>query len=116
LTQRKTLVDLESKLQALLEVLKVNMGMGYELTVKWVPKPDSDRRGEVKGTVIYVYDECEESALETLKHEFMEYHINKEIIQPLVKFINIQKCVIEDLIYSRKERLIERFLKFLKLL
>jgi len=96
-----------------LETLRVESGIGYELSVKWVPNPSSDRHGEVKGTVIYIYDGCEDRALLTLKHEFIDYHISKEVIEPLINYINVQKCMIEDLIYKRKERLVKSFLKLL---
>lgn len=107
------LCEVEARLDDELERLKVESGMGCELSVRWVPNPGSDRHGEVKGSVIYVYDEDEERAFLTLKHEFIEYHISKEVVKPLIKLINIQKCVIEDLIYSRKERLVKGILKLL---
>ena len=103
----------EARLGEELGRLKVESGLGYELSVKWIPNSDSDRHGEVEGTVIYIYDDCEERALLTLKHEFIEYNITKEVIDPLIKYINVQKCMIEDLISSRKERLVKRFLKLL---
>jgi len=67
----------------------------------------------VKGDLIHIYDEHEERALLTLKHEFIDYHITKEIVEPLIKYINMQKCLIEDLVYSRKERLVKRILRLL---
>jgi hypothetical protein len=103
----------EARLEEELQRLKVETGLGDELSVKWIPNPDSDRHGEVKGTMIYIYDDCEERAVVTLKHEFIDYHISKEVIEPLVKYINVQKCLIEDLVYDRKERLVKRFLKLL---
>jgi hypothetical protein len=109
LPSRRSVV--EAKLDEELQRLKVETGLGYELSVKWAPKLDSDRHGEVLGTVIYIYDESEDGAFLTLRHEFVDYHITKEVIEPLIKYINVQKCLIEDLIYSRKERLVKRFLK-----
>lgn len=103
----------KNRLESELERLKIDSGMGYELSVRWVPNPDSDMHGEVKGTVIYVYDDSEDRALLTLKHEFLDYHISKDVIEPLIKYINVQKCMIEDLIYNRKERLVKSFLKLL---
>lgn len=105
--------EVESTLREELERLKMNSGMGHELRVKWIPNPNSDRHGEVKGSMVYIYDKHEERALLTLKHEFIDYHINKEIIEPLIKYINLQKCLVEDLIYSRKENLIKKILKIL---
>ena len=103
----------EARLEEELGRLKAETGLGSELVVKWAPKPDSDRHGEVRGFTIYIYDESEDRAFLTLKHEFLDYHITKEIIDPLVKFINLEKRLIEDLVYDRKERLVKRFLKIL---
>jgi len=105
--------DVQVKLEGELERLKKVSGLGEELKVRWVPNPNSDRHGEVKGDVVYVYDEDEERALLTLKHEFIDYHISSDVVEPLIKYINMQKCLIEDLIYGRKERLVKRFLKLL---
>ncbi len=113
LNRRKDWPEVEARLEEELRRLRVESGLGYELSVKWIPKPDSNRHGEVKGTTIYVYDDCEDRAVLTLKHEFIDYHISKEVIEPLIKYINVQKCLIEDLIYSRKERLVKRFLRLL---
>ena len=66
-----------------------------------------------KNIGMFLYDEHEERALLTLKHEFIDYHITKEIVEPLIKYINMQKCLIEDLVYSRKERLVKRILRLL---
>lgn len=105
--------SVEARLENELERLKRESGLGHDLGVRWIPNPNSDRHGEVKGGVIHIYDEDEERALLTLKHEFIDYHISKEIIEPLVKYINMQKCLIEDLVYSRKERLVKRILRLL---
>jgi len=102
-----------SALSEELDRLKRETGACHELTVRWVPNPRSDRHGEVKGTVVYVYDEEPEEALLTLKHEFVDYYVSKEIVKPLVKWINMEKCLIEDLIYKRKERVVEGLLKIL---
>lgn len=96
-----------------LERLKMNSGIGHELRVKWLPNPNSDRHGEVKAKVIHIYDEDVEEALETLKHEFIDHHITKEIVEPLIEYVNMQKRIIEGLVYRRKERLVEGLSKLL---
>lgn len=111
--QRRSSPPVEARLENELERLKRESGLGHDLEVRWIPNPNSDRHGEVKGGVIRIYDEDEERALLTLKHEFIDYHISKEIVEPLVKYINMQKCLIEDLVYGRKERLVKRVLKLL---
>ncbi|MEM2905723.1 MAG: hypothetical protein QW587_08330 [Candidatus Bathyarchaeia archaeon] len=101
----------DDRLARELERLKRETGLGQGLLVKWCPDADSDRHGEVKGDVIYVYDMDEERALATVKHEFIDYHISKEIVEPLVEYVNMQKRTIEALIYRRKEVLVERLSK-----
>lgn len=101
--------EVEARLEEELGRLKIESGLGEELSVKWTPNLDSGKHGEVKGTTIYIYDDREDRAILTLRHEFIDYHVSKEVIEPLIKYINIQKCMIEDLIYSRKERLVKRF-------
>ena len=110
---RRSRRSVEAVLEAELERLKAESGLDCELKVRWIPNPGYGRHGEVKGKTIFIYDESFDRALTTLKHEFIEYHINKELLEPLVKLINVQKCIIEDLIYSRKERLVKGLIKLL---
>jgi len=63
-----------------LESLKKVTGMGSYLRLLWTPLEDSDRHGEVKGDVILVYDKDEEVAVRTLRHEFFDHLITKEIV------------------------------------
>ena len=99
----------QNEVKAELERLKRLTGLGLGLEVVWAPGADKALLGEVKGKVIYIYEECRKRALETLRHEFLDYIISREIIAPLVKQINMQKRLIEYLVYERKERLIDRF-------
>ena len=101
---------IELRLARELNRLKRVTGLGHHLEVMWRPDEASDRHGEVKGNLIFIYDLAEEDAVRTLKHEFLDYLITDEIIDPLVKQINLQKSLIESLVYERKERIIERFL------
>ncbi|MFH0748932.1 MAG: hypothetical protein V1915_03310 [Candidatus Bathyarchaeota archaeon] len=96
-----------------LERLKLTMSIGYDLKVRYIPNGESKLSGEVRGTVIYVYEEDEGEAIETLKHEFIDHHITKEIVEPLVEYVNIQKSLIERLIYKRKEGLVDSLSKLL---
>jgi len=97
-----------------LQRLKEKLWVCRELTLMWIPNPQSDKHGEVKGTIIYIYDEDLESALHTLRHEFIDYYVTKEVIEPLIKYINMQKNLIEDLIYERKEKVAENTLTLLR--
>ena len=96
-----------------LESLKKLTGMGSYLRLIWIPLEDSDRHGEVKGDAIMIYDKDYEVAVRTLRHEFFDCLITKEIVDPLVKYINLQKNLIDNLIYERKEVIVEKIVALL---
>jgi len=98
-----------SRLEEELERLRGMMGLGSELELSWHPDEDSDRHGEVKENLIRIYDLDGEEALKTLRHEFIDHIITKEVITPLIELINMQKNLIESMIYERKERIVESF-------
>lgn len=89
-----------------LERLKQKVGAGHELTVKWLPRKKLDICGEVREDCIYVYEEEEQKALETVKHEFLDYLVSKTI-EPYQKIANKLIGLINDEAYSRKEKLVE---------
>jgi len=96
-----------------LESLKKLTGMGSYLRLLWFPLEDPDRHGEVKCDVIIIYDKDDEVAVRTLRHEFFDHLITKEIVDPLVKYINLQKNLIDALIYERKEVIVEKIVELL---
>ena len=100
-------------LEAELERLKKILKLGCELKVRWVPSKNSKNSGEVKGETIYIYDEEEELALETLKHEFIDYAISK-VIEPYKEVTNKLVLLINENAYKRKERLVESLCKLIK--
>lgn len=87
-TVRRFKADLH-RLEEELERLKKESGIGHELVVMWTPNSTSDRHGEVKGSMIYIYDERVERALQTLKHEFIDHLITSRIVKPLVGLVNL---------------------------
>ena len=103
----------QRRLEKELGRLKRGLNAGYNLRVRWIPDEESKLSGEVKGTVIYVYEKDEGKAVETLKHEFIDHHITREVVGPLVEYVNMQKSLIESLIYRRKEELVEGLSKLL---
>ncbi|MEM3490089.1 MAG: hypothetical protein QXO75_10625 [Nitrososphaerota archaeon] len=105
---------LQKKLSDELERLKAKLGYGKELSVKWVPHQDkflnsgnNKLSGEVVGKTIYIYEDDEKEALETLRHEFLDYMVSIEVIAPYKKFINNLIRLFEEEVYKRKEVLIE---------
>lgn len=94
---------LESELDRLKRILKIS----YELRVIWLPNArDSKISGEVKGNCIYVYDEDREVALETLRHEFIDYAISK-VVEPYKEVTNQLIDFVNEIAYKRKEQLVE---------
>ncbi|MEM3027560.1 MAG: hypothetical protein QW220_02390 [Candidatus Bathyarchaeia archaeon] len=69
--------------------------------------PGTDRR-----ETIFVYDESEELALETLKHEFLDYAISK-VIEPYKNVTNKLIMLINEEAYRRKEKLIESLTNYI---
>ena len=101
------------ELEEELERLKKKLGLGYELQVSWVPDKNSALSGEVKGETIFIYEEKHEKALETLKHEFLDYSISR-IIEPYKKVTNKLIMLINEEAYLRKEKLIEKLLQLIE--
>ena len=103
----------QKRLEEELERLKALLNGSCTLIVRWIPRDESTVSGEVKGGIIFVYERDEEQAIATLKHEFIDHHMTHEVIRPLVEYINVQKSLIESLIYKRKEDLVNRVAKLL---
>jgi len=83
------------------------------LRLLWLPLEEPEKHGEVKGEVIFIYNKDEEMAFRTLRHEFVDYMISKNILDPLVMYINIQKSLIDKLVYERKESIVEKIVDLL---
>ncbi|MEM3368493.1 MAG: hypothetical protein QW193_01180 [Nitrososphaerales archaeon] len=98
--------DIQRKLENELERLKRILQMGYELKVRWIPNGNDKLSGEVKGDFIYIYDDNEELAINTLKHEFLDYAIS-QVIEPYRQVTNKLISLINEEAYRRKEKLIE---------
>jgi len=108
--------DVKSRLEEELKRLQNIFGLALDLHVVWAPghvKYNVDGNplsGEVRGNVIVIFDEDPEMALETLKHEFLDYVISHEIEEPYKDLINRLIDVFESVMYKRKERIIERLM------
>ena len=109
---KRSMAMAERRLVGELERLKTLTGLGYNLKVRWLPKANEKLSGEVKGEVIYIYEEDEVRALQILKHEFMDYCIS-QAIQPYKEVTNRLIALINDEAYQRKERLIEALAELL---
>ena len=110
--QKVVMSDLQKRLEDELERLKDLLKMGYELKVAWLPNGNSNLSGEVKGETILIYEEDFDRALETLRHEFLDYEISR-IIEPYREVTNKLISLINEDAYRRKERLIEALVKLI---
>jgi hypothetical protein len=102
--------NLQRRLEEELEKLKQLLNMGFELKVVWLPNNSSELSGEVKGETIFIYEEEFEEALETLKHEFLDYAISK-VIEPYRRIANQLIMLLNEEAYKKKEELIEKLSK-----
>jgi hypothetical protein len=102
-----------NKLEYELVKLKNKLQMAYELKAKWLPNGDRKKCGEVIGKTIFIYEDDEDKALDTLKHEFLDYVISNATEVHYKKIINLFIKLFEEEMYERKEKLIEKLLKVL---
>ena len=105
------IVQSNNFLEKELESLKNKFHTCYELKVRWIPNGSEKLSGEVKGEIIFIYDKEEEFALETLKHEFLDYAISK-VIEPYKNVINKLIQLINEESYKKKEKLINALSNF----
>jgi len=82
-----TVSDLEAADE--LERLKGFLGLDPGLRVAWTPNVNKGLSGEVKDYIIYIYEYDEGKAVETLRHEAIDYPISTKIIKPLINMINL---------------------------
>jgi len=105
--------NIQQRLERELESLKVKLSLNEGLSVVWKPTPSKDVSGEVKGRTIYVYENCEGKALDTLRHEVLDYCVS-QAIEPYKEVTNRLIKMINDDAYKRKERIVEKLKSLLE--
>jgi len=105
--------DLQCTLEKELRRLTVKLGLNQDLKVVWTPDKTASLSGEVKDGSIYIYEADEEKAIQTLKHELVDYLITSRIVKPLVSLLNILIKAREAEIYKEKEKIVEVFSKII---
>ncbi|MEM3504008.1 MAG: hypothetical protein QW134_07275 [Nitrososphaeria archaeon] len=110
---KRPLEGYQKSLEIELERLKKVSNLGVGLKVKWVPDETKNVHGEVLNNMIYVYDTEFEKAIETLRHEFLDYVVTKGVIEPLVAVINMLIKCLEAKVYVEKEKLTEGLISIL---
>jgi hypothetical protein len=107
--------DTEELLRKELKHLKIILNVNNKLTLKYRPDKNAKLAGEVKGSLLYVYDSDQETALATLRHEILDYAISKAI-EPYRKIVNKLIEILNEEAYERKEILIETLVSAIQLL
>jgi len=102
--------NLQVRLEKELERAKRKLGINDELKVKWIPNGSKKFHGEVKDQTIFVYDDNLESAVETLRHEVIDYLVSKAI-RPYMVFTNKMILMFNERAYEEKEKIVEKLLK-----
>jgi len=75
--------DTQRRLEGELRRLKAKFGLAGHLSVVWDPKPShGEDRGMASGSTILVFDSDEEAAVKTLRHEYIEYVLTHEFLEP----------------------------------
>lgn len=103
---------IQKKLEEELQRIEKKLRIRFDLDIVWLPDTNESLSGEVKGGIIYIYEEDEEKAIETLKHEVLDYAIS-QVIMPYKEVTNKLISLINEDAYKRKERLVEALNKIL---
>lgn len=97
---------MEPKLKEELEILKSSSNLGLELSVFWEPDNGNPLAGEVVGKKIRIYESNESKAVETLRHEFLDYALS-QAIKPYRAIANTLVKLVNTEAYTRKEEMVE---------
>lgn len=106
-TSKKQANDTLQKLGTELSHLKSKFQMGQELRLEWIPN-NGPKSGEVTGTTIRIYETDSMKAMDTLRHEFVEYLLTRDLVAPYKRMINKLISLFEEEMYDRKEKLVQR--------
>ena len=108
----KTELSGQQRLERELERLKKVLNRGQDLRVKWIPSGNGKLCGEVKGGWILIYDEDIEAAIETLKHEIVDYAVS-EVIEPYMQVTNKLINLLNERAYQQKEKVVNSLSRLL---
>jgi len=74
--------------------------------VYWKPQQAVKVSGKVVGSTIYIYNEKQKEAVDTLKHEYLDCILTRRLVNPLVTLVNTFVKLTENEIYNEKERIV----------
>jgi hypothetical protein len=95
-------------------------GLGSNFKICYAPQENSVLDGEVKDNTIWIYCHSKEKAIQTVRHEFVDWLI-VEAIKPYEQLVNVQRAAINAIFrhmqeqsYNRKELVVEALLKLIQ--
>jgi hypothetical protein len=113
-SRREEIQSRHQQVQSELNRLKQILDAGHNLNVNWVPDKGNNLEGEVRGDTIWIHSQSLEQALNTLRHEFLDYSIS-QLINPYRQVTNSLIDLINKEAYARKEKLVTGLAKLLTL-
>ena len=102
----------DARLRDELDRLKRLSGLGMDLNLVWAPDSGGALSGEVKGGTIYIHEESEGKAMDTLRHEFLDYCVS-QAINPYRRVTNTLIKLLNEDAYKRKEKVVEALSRLL---
>jgi len=96
------------RLRGELDRLVERLGLTERLEVEWIPGGKEDLSGEVIGSTVFIYEKDLPQALETLKHEVIEYFLVKHHEEDYVTMINALVAAFNRIMRKRREELVYR--------
>jgi len=119
LTEGKSTIQTEvgAELEAELKRLKRNVGMGFEVSVMWLPgtvkhKDGKQLQEEVSGDAILIYTQEPSETIHLLAHGFAEWILNQHTKRYRL-LINKLIELFEQIQYEEKERIIQALTKLM---
>ncbi len=116
---QKASTETVSLLEFELEKLKGLTGLGRQLSLLWHPSKSSTLSGKVENDIIFIFDDNPDRALETLRHEFLDFAVTAAI-KPYEQatmlyqsMVNAMLRKVTETAYAQKERVIEALIKLL---
>jgi len=106
-------VDVDDELRREVDRLSRLLGLIEELKVKWIPGGRAGVSGEVVGSTVYLYSKDLSGALETLKHEVIEYFLVKHHEEDYITMINALVEVFNRVMRRRREDVVDRLSKII---
>lgn len=102
----------ELKLQEELDLLRRITNREARLRVVWEPNPRSLLSGEVKGNIIWIYEEDETKVVNILRHEFIDLLLS-QAIEPYKAIANTLVKLVNEDAYQKKETAVEAIVTLL---